>query len=296
MLDSGPTSRSTPLRVVIVTLDAHLAGPAERAQLTLAAKIPGLELSVHAAAEWAENPGALDAAKEAVAQADIIVATLLFIDEHIRAILPALEARRDDCDALVGIIAGGEIVQLTRMGGLDMSRPASGVMKLMKRLRGSKKPSGASGAKQMKMLRRLPRILRFIPGKAQDLRAYFLTMQYWLGGSDDNIVALVSFLVQRYASGPRAALAKGLNAPEPVEYAETGLYHPTLEDRITTELSALPGPKEPTATVGLLLLRAYVLAGDTAHYDAVIAAFEARGIRVIPAFAAGLDGRPAMEA
>ncbi len=296
MLDSGPTSRPTPLRVVIVTLDAHLAGPAERAQLTLAAKIPGLELSVHAAAEWAENPGALDAAKEAVAQADIIVATLLFIDEHIRAILPALEARRDDCDALVGIIAGGEIVQLTRMGGLDMSRPASGVMKLMKRLRGSKKPSGASGAKQMKMLRRLPRILRFIPGKAQDLRAYFLTMQYWLGGSDDNIVALVSFLVQRYASGPRAALAKGLNAPEPVEYAETGLYHPTLEDRITTELSALPGPKEPTATVGLLLLRAYVLAGDTAHYDAVIAAFEARGIRVIPAFAAGLDGRPAMEA
>jgi magnesium chelatase subunit H len=27
----------------------------------------------------------------------------------------------------------------------------------------------------MKMLRRLPKILRFLPGKAQDLRAWFLT-------------------------------------------------------------------------------------------------------------------------
>jgi magnesium chelatase subunit H len=48
--------------------------------------------------------------------------------------------------------------------------------------------------------------------------------------------------------------------------------------------------------VGLLMLRSYVLASDTAHYDAVIAAFEARGIAVVPGFAGGLDGRPAMDA
>jgi magnesium chelatase subunit H len=39
-----------------------------------------------------------------------------------------------------------------------------------------------------------------------------------------------------------------------------------------------------------------VLSSDTAHYDAVIRALEARGIRVIPAFAGGLDGRPAIDA
>ena len=62
-------------------------------------------------------------------------------------------------------------------------------MALLKRLRGSKKNRRRpdSGEKQMALLRRLPKILRFIPGKAQDLRAWFLTMQYWLGGSDDNI-------------------------------------------------------------------------------------------------------------
>jgi len=47
--------------------------------------------------------------------------------------------------------------------------------------------------------------------------------------------------------------------------------------------------------VGLLLMRSYLLAGNAAHYDGVIAALEARGLRVIPAFATGLDQRPAIE-
>ena len=44
----------------------------------------------------------------------------------------------------------------------------------------------------------------------------------------------------------------------------------------------------------MLMLRSYVLAGDTAHCAAVIRAFEAKGIACIPAFAGGLDGRPAI--
>ena len=42
-------------------------------------------------------------------------------------------------------------------------------------------------------------------------------------------------------------------------------------------------------------MRSYVLAGNSAHYDGVIAALEAKGLRVIPAFATGLDSRPAIE-
>ena len=58
------------------------------------------------------------------------------------------------------------------------------------------------------MLRRLPKILRFIPGTAQDVRAYFLTLQYWLAGSDDNVANLVRLLVDRYADGPRRGAAR----------------------------------------------------------------------------------------
>ena len=51
------------------------------------------------------------------------------------------------------------------MGSLDMLSPQSNVMSLLKKLRGSSKPSSESGEKKMRMLRRLPKILKFIPGK-----------------------------------------------------------------------------------------------------------------------------------
>jgi len=287
-----------PYRVVILTLDSHAAGPCARVAERMAEDFPGLELSVHAAAEWGECDAALARARAAIASADIVVANLLFLEEHINAILPDLEARRDHCDAMAGIIADGQIVKCTRMGTLDMAAPESGTRKLLKKLRGAGKPGGAGpaksddGARKMRMLRRLPRILKLIPGKAQDLRAWFLVMQYWLGASDDNIEAMVRFLISRYCHREDW---RGLRAPAPLEYPETGLYHPDLEARITTDPADLPQCAAPKGTVGLLMMRSYVLAGDTAHYDAVIRALEAQGLKVLPAFAGGLDGRPAIE-
>ena len=280
-------------RVVIITLDSHAAGPACRAMEALAADYPGLDLQIHAAAEWGETPGSFEAAEDAVRHGDIIIANLLFLEEHVARILPALRARRDQCDAMVGVVADAEVVKLTRMGTLDMMAPPSTMGKLMKRLRGSSKPSTESGAKKMAMLRRLPKILKFLPGKAQDLRAWFLVMQYWLGGSDDNIRAMVQFLLNRYATD--TAWADAPEAAAPVEYPDTGLYHPDLAARITVDPADVPGPKGATLTVGLVMLRSYVLSGDTGHYDGVIRAFEARGVRVLPAFAGGLDARPAVE-
>jgi magnesium chelatase subunit H len=290
-LNTGPA----PYRVVILTLDSHAAGPCARVAERLAEDFPGIELSVHAAAEWGESDAALQEARRAIATGDIVIANLLFLEEHVQAILPDLQARRDTCDAMAGLIADGQIVKCTRMGTLDMCAPESGTAKLLKKLRGGGKSGSKTddGARKMKMLRRLPRILRLIPGKAQDLRAWFLTMQYWLGASDDNIEAMVRFLISRYSH--RDAW-RGAEAPAPLEYPETGLYHPDLAGRITTDPAALPTPANPTATVGLLMMRSYVLAGDTAHYDAVIRALEGQGLRVLPAYAGGLDGRPAIEA
>ncbi|MBK44057.1 MAG: magnesium chelatase subunit H [Roseovarius sp.] len=282
-----------PYRVVILTLDSHAAGPCATAAGRLARDYPGLDLSVHAAAEWGACPEALGAARAAIAGADIVLANLLFLEEHISAILPDLQARRAQCDAMIGIIADAQIVRLTRMGTLDMARPDSALGRLMKKLRGAGKSGTDDGARKMKMLRRLPRILRLIPGKAQDLRAWFLTMQYWLGASDDNIEAMVRFLIGRYC---RFEAWRGGRAPAPLDYPDCGLYHPDLAARITEDAADLPQPEGAAGTVGLLMMRSYVLSGDTAHYDAVIRALQARGLRVLPAFAGGLDGRPAINA
>ena len=81
-----------------------------------------------------------------------------------------------------------------------------------------------------------------------------------------------------------------------LEYPEVGVYHPRMKGRIADDARLLPGAKdESKPKVGLLLLRSYLLAGNAGHYDAVITALEERGLQVIPAFASGLDARPAIE-
>lgn len=283
----------TPVRVVILSLDSHLGEAVRRAELDLRRTLPSLTLEFHPASEWDRNPDALNAARRGVESADIVIASMLFLEDHIRSILPALKARRDTCDAMVGCLSASEIVQLTRLDRFDMSKPASGPIALMKRLKGSGDRAKA-GEKQMKTLRRLPKILRYIPGVAQDVRAYFLTMQYWLAGSEKNIANAVRFLIDRYAAGPRAHLRGKLNPASPEEYPDTGLYHPAINPPVTERLEALPKGKPHQPVVGLLVMRSYITGGDTGHYDGVIAALEARGLRVVPAFASGLDARAAI--
>ncbi|MFL0355854.1 magnesium chelatase subunit H [Erythrobacter sp. GH1-10] len=286
--------RRAPVRAVIVTLDNHLKGAVERAGDVLRSE--NIELSLHAAADWDRDAEALDRTKEAIANADIVIATMLFLDDHCRAILPTLEERRENCDAMVCLMSAGEVVKLTRMGGYRMDAPAKGPLALLKKLRGSKKQGASSGAGQMKMLRRLPKILRFIPGTAQDVRAYFLTLQYWLAGSDENVIAMVRSLIDRYASGERAGRRGITRADAPLEYPETGVYHPRSKQRISESLRVLPRSKGENGTVGLILLRSYLLGHDSGHYDGAIAAFEAAGMKVVPVFASGLDARPAIDA
>jgi magnesium chelatase subunit H len=291
------------MRVVLVTMDSHLASAAERAARTLAADLPGLSFVVHAAAEWTDKPAALARCRDDIAQGDIVIATMLFMEDHFLPVIDALRARREHCDAMVCAMSAGEVMKLTRMGRFSMDGQATGMTALLKKLRqrmsgkgekeGAARPS--AGAQQMAMLRRLPQILRFIPGTAQDLRAYFLVLQYWLAGSQDNVASLVHLLVLRYAAGPREPLRALARPDAPRAYPEVGVYHPRLAARLTEDAAALPGPARPAGTVGLLLMRSYLLAGNTAHYDGVIAALEARGLRVLPAFATGLDARPAVE-
>ncbi len=283
------------MRVVIVTMDTHLASAAERARKLLQREIPGLSLVLHAASEFGGDPEKLARCRADIADGDIVVCAMLFMEDHFQPILADLRARRDACDALICMLSASEVTKLTRVGAFKMDGSQGGAMALLKRLRGSPKERSASaGAEQMKMLKRLPKILRFIPGTAQDVRAYFLTLQYWLAGSDENVLNMVRMLVDRYADGPRKGLRGLSKAAAPVVYPDVGVYHPRLPGRMSEDAGALPGGG-PRGTVGVLGLRSYMLAGNSAHYDGVIAALEARGLRVIPAFASGLDSRPAIE-
>ncbi|MFO1167921.1 MAG: magnesium chelatase subunit H [Rhodoblastus sp.] len=286
---------TTPIRVVLVTMDSHLTSTLTRAGAALARELPGMSLGVHSAAEFASDPRALEACIADIGRADIVLAAMLFMEEHFVPLMPALQARRDKCDAMICFLSASEVTKLTRMGRLNMDGAQGGPMAFLKRLRGSKDKTATAGSSQMKMLRRLPQLLRFIPGTAQDLRAWFIVLQYWLSGSEGNTLNLLRYVVDRYADGPRKSLRGKVKVVAPIEYPEVGVYHPAIPHRIAAEANALPKQKDAKGTVGLLLMRSYALANNAGHYDTVIASLEQQGLAVIPAFASGLDARPAME-
>ncbi len=254
-----PISAAEPTgpRVVIVTLDNHLASAVDRARRSLQREIPGLELGFHAAANW-NDPAALRGCVENIAKADVIVVTMLFMEEHAQAVLPALQARRDHCDAVVCCMSAPEIVKLTRLGRFNLDGSKRSAFDFLKKLRGGKKPNETGGSRELAMLRRIPKILRFIPGAAQDVRAYFLTLQYWLAGSDENVVNLVRFLVSRYAGEQHASLRSSLKAPLPIEYPENGVYHPRMAGRVAGSIDKLPGVSGVTHGVRRHLVDAFL--------------------------------------
>ena len=140
--------------------------------------------------------------------------------------------------------------------GRFTTHSSGGLRAFLKKLRGKTEKSGVAGAKQMKMLRRIPRLLKFIPGAAQDVRAYLLTLQYWLAGSDDNVVNLVGFLINRYAEGPRKALRGLVKVGDPVEYPEVGVYHPRLKGRMGEDAQAVRAISSGArGTVGVIVMR-----------------------------------------
>ena len=320
------------MKLVVVTLNSHSVAACrsarERVLESGRAEGESVEVALHVAADWEGSPEAARACQEDLRDADIVVVGQIFMPQHSSVILPVLEERHDEYRAVICLLSEGPVVRLTRMGGFSMggdgaNRSKWSPISLLKKLKGEKKGGGrASGQRQMRVLKQIPRLLRFIPGTAQDVRAYFLILQYWLSGSEENMESLFRFVLARYGDGSD----RTRDIPAPRQYPEVGLYHPDLPGLgLTEDVDALPtgriapwhpsSPREPEParpratsttngaaveprgrpTVGVLLMRSYVLAGNTAHYDAVIRALEARGHRVLPAYAAGLDNTPPVE-
>ena len=121
------------MSVVLLTMDNHLASAAEHAAERLAAQIPGLHLQTHHASAWRDSDKALSDVLAAVAQADIVIVTMLFMEDHFLPVLDALKERREHCDAMVCIMSAPQVTQLTRMGKLVMGRESGGLMALLKR-------------------------------------------------------------------------------------------------------------------------------------------------------------------
>jgi magnesium chelatase subunit H len=91
------SSASSSVKVVILTMDTHLNSAAIKARNALVRQVPGLSFAIHSASEYAADAHKLTRCQADIASADIIVVSMLFLEDHFLPILPDLQARRDNC-------------------------------------------------------------------------------------------------------------------------------------------------------------------------------------------------------
>ncbi|MCK7500883.1 MAG: DUF3479 domain-containing protein [Comamonadaceae bacterium] len=260
---------------------------------------------MHAAAEWGDEPDGAAALHRRHRPGRHRHRHHALHGRALPAVLPALQARREHCDAMVCAMSAGEVSQAHAHGQVRHERAhqrpdgAAQAAARQARRQQERRPQGA-GEKQMAMLRRLPKLLRFIPGTAQDVRVYFLALQYWLAGSRG----------QRRRHGapagrplrrrrPRGAARRARSRPAPVRVprarASTTRACRSASSKTSPRCRAVATDGK-SGTVGLLLLRS-LPAGRQQRRTTTASSRRWRraGLRVIPAFATGLDARPAVE-
>jgi magnesium chelatase subunit H len=239
-----------------------------------------------------------------IAQANVFIASLIFLEDLADKVVAAVEPHRDRLDVAVVFPSLPQVMRLNKMGTFSMAQLGQSKSAIAQFMRKRKEQSGASFQDGMlKLLQTLPKVLKYLPmDKAQDARNFMLSFQYWLGGSQENLENFLLMLVDKYIFKQDAKHADtlALEYDEPVTYPDIGVWHPlapSMFEDVKEYLNWYDSRKDITADlkdplapcVGLVLQRTHLITGDNAHYVAIVQELEARGARVLPVFAGGLD-------
>ncbi|GAU24246.1 hypothetical protein TSUD_23830 [Trifolium subterraneum] len=230
--------------------------------------------------------------------ANIFIGSLIFVEELALKVKAAVEKERDRLDAVLVFPSMPEVMRLNKLGSFSMSQLGQSKSPFFQLFKKKKTSSAGFADSMLKLVRTLPKVLKYLPSdKAQDARLYILSLQFWLGGSPDN---LQNFL--KMISGSYVPALKGtkMEYSDPVLFLDNGIWHPLapcMYDDVKeylnwygTRRDANEKLKSSTApVVGLVLQRSHIVTGDDGHYVAVIMELEAKGAKVIPIFAGGLD-------
>ena len=169
-----------------------------------------------------------------VAEADVFVASLIFIEDLAQKVVDAVAPHRDRLKAAVGLPldARGDAAE---QAGRLLDGPARSEQGAIAGFMKKRKEAGGAGFQDamLKLLNTLPTVLKYLPvEKAQDARSFMLSFQYWLGEPPDNLRNFLLMLadkyvfllqketgVQRWSGGPRCSptLVSGTHSPSMFE-------------------------------------------------------------------------------
>ena len=302
VVPAEPNNHKSVMKAVYVVLE-----PQYQNALTQAAISPqcpewplGIDLSGYLIEELRDPDNYADFCAD-VAQADVFVASLIFIEDLAQKVVDVVTPHRDRLKAAAVFPSMPEVMRLNKLGSFSMAQlgqSKSAIAGFMKKA----KESGGAGFQDamLKLLNTLPTVLKYLPvEKAQDARSFMLSFQYWLGGTPDNLRNFLLMLADKYVF----PAAEGENRPElevadPEVFPDLGIWHPLaptmFEDlkeylNWTASRQDLSDEARKGPVIGLVLQRSHIVTGDDAHYVAVIQELEFRGARVLPIFCGGLD-------
>ncbi|NET55551.1 MAG: magnesium chelatase subunit H [Symploca sp. SIO2E6] len=292
------------LKVVYVVLEPQYQSALSAAVSSINQNQPDLAIEISGyLIEELRNQENYENFKRDIAQANIFLASLIFIEDLADKVVEAVTPHRDRLDAAVVFPSMPQVMRLNKLGSFSMAQLGQSKSAIAQFMRKRKEKSGSSFQDGMlKMVQTLPKILKYMPlDKAQDARNFMLSFQYWLGGSADNLENFLLMLADKYVlKEERQLKGTSVQFKDPVVYPDMGIWHPLAPkmfediqeylDWYNSRLDISTTLQDPLAPcVGLVLQRTHLVTGDDAHYVAMVQELEAMGARVVPVFAGGLD-------
>ncbi|KAL7560194.1 hypothetical protein ACA910_016621 [Epithemia clementina (nom. ined.)] len=255
--------------------------------------------------EELRNDDAYEQFKKDVADANIFIGSLIFVQELAEKVVDVVQPNRDRLDAVLVFPSMPEVMRLNKVGSFTMKNLGQSKSVVADFMKKKKQEDGSSFEEGMlKLLRTLPKVLKFLPSdKAADARTFMMSFQYWLGGSPENIESLLTVVGQDYVKPIKDSMVgkKKVEAVEPVLLPDKAIWHPVAPSLVfennekyfewyNKEFCPDAGIDPKTApTIGIILQKSHINTRDDTHYVSLISELESRGARVVSIYSGGLD-------
>ena len=118
--------------------------------------------------------------KKDVAEANVFIGSLIFVQELAEVVRDVVEAERDRLDAVLVFPSMPEVMRLNKVGGFTMASLGQSKSVVSEFMKKKKSDDGSSFEEAMlKLLRTLPKVLKYLPGdKAKDAKSFMMSFQY----------------------------------------------------------------------------------------------------------------------
>eukprot|EP00276_Gloeochaete_wittrockiana_P007090 CAMPEP_0184647694 /NCGR_PEP_ID=MMETSP0308-20130426/4677_1 /TAXON_ID=38269 /ORGANISM="Gloeochaete witrockiana, Strain SAG 46.84" /LENGTH=1443 /DNA_ID=CAMNT_0027078895 /DNA_START=9 /DNA_END=4340 /DNA_ORIENTATION=- len=294
-----PSTGRAVVKIVYVVLESQYQSSLSAAVRSINKTNPDVAISIQGyLIEELRDPANFESFKKDLEDTNVFIASLIFIEDLAEKIVEAVAPHRDRMDALVVFPSMPAVMRLNKLGNFSLSQLGQSKSVVAQFMRKTREKTGSGFEDGMlKLLRTLPKILKYLPSeKAQDARHFMMSLQYWLGGSPENLENFLLLIADKYVS----SVTKPIRFSDPVVFPDQGIWHPMAPKMFENlaeymawydarpDLSAALKDKN-APVVGLVLQRTHLVTGDDAHYVAMLQEIESQGAKVISVFAGGLD-------